>query len=90
MDRKESVEIGAAWRKESKAGNSYISVLIGGKNAVMFHNSKKTEGSRQPDYRLYTDDEELAALLGKKPEQPPQEPAQPSRKPMTEMDDVPF
>lgn len=89
---KKSYEIGAAWRKESKAGNQYISLLIGGKNAVMFHNSKKTDGSKQPDYRLYTDDEELAALLGKgdgvQPQPASQE--QPTRKPMTSVDDMPF
>jgi uncharacterized protein (DUF736 family) len=55
-------DIGALWIKESKAGNKFvsISVTIDGTvhNLVAFKNNYKTEGSNQPDYRIFPSEQQ--------------------------------
>lgn len=55
-------DIGALWIKESKAGNKFvsISVTIDGvvRNLVAFKNNYKTEGSNQPDYRIFPSEQQ--------------------------------
>lgn len=50
-------DIGAIWVKTGKSGNKFLSanITIEGKKyyIVGFKNDYKTEGSSQPDYRLY-------------------------------------
>jgi uncharacterized protein (DUF736 family) len=53
-------EAGAFWIKTSKTGNQFLTGKIKSKSgeeiAVMvFKNKYKTEGSNQPDYRIYYD-----------------------------------
>ena len=59
----ELIEIGAAWSRHGNSGE-FLSVKIGGKSAMMFRNTKKPEGSKQPDWRIVSDDAELTAQFG--------------------------
>jgi uncharacterized protein (DUF736 family) len=59
----ELIEIGAAWTRHGNSGE-FLSVKIGGKSAMMFRNTKKPEGSKQPDWRIVSDDAELTAQFG--------------------------
>lgn len=50
-------DLGAIWVKESAKGDKYLTLTIeieGVKHSLVgFKNNFKTEGSNQPDYRLY-------------------------------------
>ena len=59
----ELIEIGAAWVRHGNSGE-FLSVKIGGKSAMMFRNTKKPEGSKQPDWRIVSDDAELTSQFG--------------------------
>ena len=53
-------EAGAFWIKKSKTGNQFLTGKIKSKsgeeiNVMVFKNKYKTEGSNQPDYRIYYD-----------------------------------
>lgn len=53
-------EAGAFWIKKSKTGNSFLTGTIKTKageeiKVIVFKNKYKTEGSNQPDYRVYFD-----------------------------------
>lgn len=60
-------DIGALWIKESKAGNKFvsISVTIDGvvHNLVAFKNNYKTEGSNQPDYRIFPSEQQQQSKI---------------------------
>lgn len=47
------IEIGALWVNTTPDGRSYMSGKLGQARLLMFANDRKTEGSKQPDYRLY-------------------------------------
>jgi outer membrane protein assembly factor BamE (lipoprotein component of BamABCDE complex) len=53
-------EAGAFWIKTSKAGTQFLTGKIKSKsgeeiNVMVFKNKYKEEGSKQPDYRIYFD-----------------------------------
>ena len=53
-------EAGAFWIKKSKAGNSFLTGTVKSQTGevikvIVFKNQYKTEGSNQPDYRVYFD-----------------------------------
>lgn len=53
-------EAGAFWIKKSKTGNQFLTGKIKSKSGeeisvMVFKNKYKTEGSNQPDYRIYFD-----------------------------------
>jgi uncharacterized protein (DUF736 family) len=53
-------EAGAFWIKSSKTGNQFLTGKIKSKSGeeisvIVFKNKYKTEGSNQPDYRIYYD-----------------------------------
>lgn len=53
-------EAGAFWIKTSKTGNQFLTGKIKSKSGeeisvMVFKNKYKTEGSNQPDYRIYFD-----------------------------------
>jgi uncharacterized protein (DUF736 family) len=53
-------EAGAFWIKTSKTGNQFLTGKVKSKsgeeiNVMVFKNKYKTEGSNQPDYRIYYD-----------------------------------
>jgi len=48
---KDPNEIGALWLKHGPKA-SYLSGVINGENVVVFKNTHKTDGSKQPDYRV--------------------------------------
>ena len=53
-------EAGAFWIKTSKTGNQFLTGKIKSKSGeeisvMVFKNKYKTEGSNQPDYRVYFD-----------------------------------
>jgi uncharacterized protein (DUF736 family) len=66
------IEIGAAWTRHGNSGE-FLSVKIGGKSAMAFRNTKKAEGSKQPDWRIVSDDADLVAQFGTEFTPKPQE-----------------
>lgn len=53
-------ESGALWIKKSKTGNNFLTGVVKTKSGeevkvIIFKNKYKTEGSNQPDYRVYFD-----------------------------------
>jgi uncharacterized protein (DUF736 family) len=53
-------EAGAFWIKKSKTGNQFLTGKVKSKSGeeisvMVFKNKYKTEGSNQPDYRIYHD-----------------------------------
>lgn len=53
-------EAGAFWIKKSKTGNNFLTGSVKSKDGeeikvIVFKNKYKTEGSNQPDYRVYFD-----------------------------------
>lgn len=53
-------EAGAFWIKSSKTGNQFLTGKVKSKSGeeisvIVFKNKYKTEGSNQPDYRIYFD-----------------------------------
>jgi uncharacterized protein (DUF736 family) len=59
-DKPKLEEAGAFWIKKSKTGNQFLTGKIKSKsgeeiNVMVFKNKYKTEGSNQPDYRVYFD-----------------------------------
>jgi uncharacterized protein (DUF736 family) len=53
-------EAGAFWIKKSKTGNQFLTGKVKSKSGeeisvIVFKNKYKTEGSNQPDYRIYFD-----------------------------------
>lgn len=57
MAENKNKSIGALWEKEGRNGNSFMSgsVEIAGEKhqIVVFKNTHKTDGSNQPDYKIY-------------------------------------
>lgn len=59
-DKPKLEEAGAFWIKTSKTGNQFLTGKIKSKSGeeisvMVFKNKYKTEGSNQPDYRIYFD-----------------------------------
>ena len=59
-ERTKLEEAGAFWMKSSKTGTQFLTGKIKSKsgeetNVIVFKNKYKTEGSNQPDYRVYFD-----------------------------------
>lgn len=59
-DKPKLEEAGALWIKKSKTGNQFLTGKIKSKSGeeisvMVFKNKYKTEGSNQPDYRVYFD-----------------------------------
>lgn len=45
-------ELGGLWEREGKNGR-YLTGKIGGQDVVVFWNSKKQQGEKTPDWRVY-------------------------------------
>lgn len=59
-ENKKQDEAGAFWKRQSKSGTTFLSGKIKTKSGeevslVVFQNTYKTEGSKEPDYRVYFD-----------------------------------
>lgn len=59
-DKPKLEEAGAFWIKKSKTGNQFLTGKVKSKSGeeisvLVFKNKYKTEGSNQPDYRVYFD-----------------------------------
>jgi uncharacterized protein (DUF736 family) len=59
-DKPKLEEAGAFWIKTSKTGNQFLTGKIKSKSGeeisvMVFKNKYKSEGSNQPDYRIYFD-----------------------------------
>jgi uncharacterized protein (DUF736 family) len=59
-DKPKLEEAGAFWIKTSKTGNQFLTGKVKSKSGeeisvMVFKNKYKTEGSNQPDYRIYFD-----------------------------------
>lgn len=59
-DKPKLEEAGAFWIKTSKTGNQFLTGKVKSKSGeeisvMVFKNKYKTEGSNQPDYRIYYD-----------------------------------
>jgi uncharacterized protein (DUF736 family) len=65
MENKQKLEeAGAFWIKKSKAGTNFLTGSVKTKSGeevkvIVFKNKYKTEGSNQPDYRVYFDSNPL-------------------------------
>jgi uncharacterized protein (DUF736 family) len=69
-DKPKLKEAGALWKRTSKAGNTYLNGSFKTKDGeeikiLVFSNSSKTDGSNQPDYRVYFDNPLEAAPQAK-------------------------
>lgn len=65
--KKDESEIGALWAKQGPKGE-YFTGTINGVAVVVFHNTKKAPGSKQPDLRVLKSrpkDESLAQSFAK-------------------------
>lgn len=49
--KKNPDELGALWIKHSERGD-YMTGTVAGQPVVIFRNTRKTEGSNQPDWRV--------------------------------------
>lgn len=59
-DKPKLEEAGAFWTKKSKTGTQFLTGKVKSKSGeeisvMVFKNKYKTEGSNQPDYRVYFD-----------------------------------
>lgn len=45
-------KIGALWLKDGKSGK-FMSGVVGGKNVLIFKNTRKQEGDKYPDYEVF-------------------------------------
>ena len=68
-------EAGAFWIKSSKTGNQFLTGKVKSKSGeeisvMVFKNKYKTEGSNQPDYRVYYDNNLKDAPSKKTPSEP--------------------
>ena len=77
--KNERKDIGALWVRESKAGDTYFSGKIDGRRIVVFRNRYKEAGDKQPDWRIFLEEERQP-----QPEAAAPVPAQPTRKAATE------
>ena len=48
----DDAQIGALWLKTKENGDQWMSGNVLGQNVVVFRNSRKPEGSNQPDWRI--------------------------------------
>ena len=57
-EKKESEELGALWERKSKSGTIYfIGKLTSGEKIVAFLNTKASAKNKQPDLRIYFQEE---------------------------------
>ncbi len=52
-DQQQKKDIGGLWKQTSKSGMPYLSGTVNGQRIVVFPNSKKQDGEKTPDYRIY-------------------------------------
>jgi len=67
-------EAGAFWMKKSKTGTSFLTGTVKSKSGeeikvIVFKNKYKTEGSNQPDYRVYFDSQPAGSPEANNPAQ---------------------
>jgi len=46
-------QLAGLWKNESKGGVKYLSGNLGGGKLIVYPNTKKAQGSKEPDFRLY-------------------------------------
>lgn len=46
-------KIGALWTRVTKKREEYFSGVIGGKNVIIFKNTRKQTGDKYPDYEVF-------------------------------------
>ena len=51
------IEASGLWLNESKDGTKYFSGSMGHLRVVIFKNTFKKEGSNEPDYKMYFDEQ---------------------------------
>jgi hypothetical protein len=51
--RSELIELCGLWLNENTKGTKYFSGTMGNAKVLIFRNTKKAEGSKEPDYRLF-------------------------------------
>jgi len=51
------IEASGLWLGESKDGKKYFSGSLGNVRVVIFKNTFKKEGSNEPDYKMYFDEQ---------------------------------
>lgn len=91
-------EAGAFWIKTSKTGTQFLTGKIKSKSGeeisvMVFKNKYKTEGSNQPDYRIYYDNNTPKPNTGsvaKKVEKSVPKTTQTSPKEVVKSEEIPF
>lgn len=88
-------EAGAFWMKKSKTGNSFLTGSVKTKSGeeikvIVFKNKYKTEGSNQPDYRVYFDTKPVSALEQQQEEKPKKETSKTEAKVELKTEEIPF
>lgn len=91
-------EAGAFWIKTSKTGNQFLTGKVKSKSGeeisvMVFKNKYKTEGSNQPDYRIYFDNgPQKAAVNASKEADAPKTQKAPAKKEAQapKVEEIPF
>lgn len=82
---KRELEIGALWQRKTSDGKTYYSgrLVINGETieVVLFKNSYKEAGSKQPDWRVYKSQRAAQAPAAATPSPTPQRPPAAPRSP---------
>lgn len=62
------IQLCGLWLNESKKGEKFFSGNLGGAKILVFRNSKKQQGSKQPDYYICLDEKQEQAQANGKPQ----------------------
>lgn len=97
-DKPKLEEAGAFWIKTSKTGTQFLTGKVKSKSGeeisvMVFKNKYKTEGSNQPDYRIYFDNgpQKLNASASKAEEAPKkQKTSSKKEEPVSKNEEIPF
>jgi len=89
-DQQQKKDIGGLWKQTSKNGMPYLSGTVNGQRIVVFPNSKKQDGEKTPDYRIYEQTPWLSSYLGTVMGQQAAPAAAPSGRRAVTSDDIPF
>ena len=88
-------EAGAFWIKTSKTGTQFLTGRVKSKSGeeisvMVFKNKYKTEGSNQPDYRIYFDNGPVKSSTASTPEVDSKVPKTQVKKETVKSEEIPF
>jgi uncharacterized protein (DUF736 family) len=88
-------EAGAFWIKKSKTGNNFLTGTVKNKSGeeikvIVFKNKYKTEGSNQPDYRVYFDTSTPPAVKTNQATEKSKSAPSKNKEELPQTDEIPF